>query len=103
MVSAQTASSSLDLHAEDLRKTVISLTFLQLSGIVEASRIDEGGTFKAIFTEVRAQIEQGRSELDGLLDTIFHIQTEMDGTPAIAKQVQQKFHEIRETVSAMAS
>lgn len=103
LVAAQSISNSLALYAEDLRKIVISLNFIQLSGIVEASRVDDGGTFKANFSEVRSQIDQGRQELDGLLDTIFNIQTEMHDTPAIAKQVQRKFSEIQKVVGTLAA
>ncbi len=59
---------SLGSTTEDLRKTMLTLEFIQLGGLVEAHRLDQAATFGIIFTEVRKQLEQTKAELTALSD-----------------------------------
>lgn len=54
----------------DLRKIMLSLEFMQLGGMVEAQRLDQGSTFGVIFTEVRKQLELTKAELAEINDVI---------------------------------
>jgi hypothetical protein len=57
----------------DLRKIMLSLEFMQLGGMVEAQRLDQGSTFGVIFTEVREQLELTKAELaeiNGIIETM---------------------------------
>lgn len=68
----------------DLRKIMLSLEFMQLGGMVEAQRLDQGSTFGVIFTEVRKQLELTKDELSEINDIIETMTGLVEDAPRIA-------------------
>lgn len=69
----------------DLRKIMLSLEFMQLGGMVEAQRLDQGSTFGVIFTEVRKQLELTKDELSEINDIIETMTGLVEEAPRIAR------------------
>ena len=56
----------LDEASGDLEKAVVSLQFIQISGVVESCGVGDERGFKVIFSEVRSQLDRSKEELKDL-------------------------------------
>ncbi|MCB0311484.1 MAG: PAS domain-containing protein, partial [Bdellovibrionales bacterium] len=71
----------LDYQSEELRKTILTLRFAQLGGIIESTRIDVGSTFTSLFEEIESHIEGARTEFRGLSRTVQQIASSVQSVP----------------------
>lgn len=74
----------LDVHSQELHRTVTALQVAHVSGLIEANQLKNEGAFAAMFGEVRAQIDTTREELSGLDTIIERLGTLAAEAPALA-------------------
>lgn len=77
----------LNAAAEDLRKAMLSIQVIHVAGLIEASRLTDDGSFKAIFDDIRQHIECTRKELVDFNDVIGRLSALARQTPVILRTV----------------
>ncbi len=84
--------SGLSTTSDELQKIMLTLEFTQLGGMVEAFRLDQVATFGVIFTEVRKQLDETKSELlelSGITETLTGLVVEAPRIAAVLSQAEQ--------------
>jgi aerotaxis receptor len=89
LLSLRTELEGLSGQSDALRKTTFALQFAQLGGLVEASRLDQGSTFGAIFDEVRKQLEKTKQELVELSAVIRDLGTLVEHAPKTTEEISK--------------
>jgi hypothetical protein len=77
----------LNASVEDLRKAMLSIQVIHVAGLIEASRLNDDGSLKAIFDDIRLHIESTRKELVDFNDVIGRLSALARQTPVILRTV----------------
>lgn len=85
----------------DLQKIMLTLEFTQLGGMVEAYRLDQEAIFGVIFTEVRQQLDETKSELVGLTDITEKLTVLMVEAPQVAAALASAETSMEEQVALL--
>ncbi len=81
----------LSTISDELQKIMLTLEFTQLSGMVEAYRLDQVATFGIIFTEVRKQLDETKTELlelSSITETLTGLVVEAPRIAAVLSQAE---------------
>ena len=79
----------LNTSSDELQKIMVTLEFTQLGGMVEANRLDQVATFGVIFTEVRKQLDETKSDLLELASITRELSTLSVEGPRVAALLTQ--------------
>lgn len=87
-------SRGLTSEAESLYRVTVSLQVAQVGGLVEAGRLADDGELKAIFDDVRNQVEHTSRELRTLTDVAARLETVSSQTPMILECTRRGLKEL---------
>jgi len=81
---------------EDLRKDIIYLHVIQMTGLTEVARLPQAEGLAATFADLRAQIGEGKSELeqlDGIVERLVALTGEAPAKMAGIRKAGASMHE----------
>lgn len=102
LLSLQNDLGTLTTGSDVLSKSMLSLQFTQLSGMVEASRLAQETSFGIIFREVRDQLLNANEELGELRNVISKLATQVYEAPRAVKVMDKAIRESDVHIDALA-
>lgn len=85
--------------SEELRKTILTLSFSQLVGTVEATALGSSSNFNVIFEEIKGQITNAKDQLINLNRSVAIIYDRLQALPEVTSTCSEKLDSIGKLIS----